>query len=823
MNRNDRHLLKIFAIMSILMFMMAKSVFSLPEVEEVVSGSADIQCPEANSMTINATDNTIINFTSFDILENESVFVTLPSVDSRILNRVTGNDASDLFGALSCNGLFILVNESGIHVGPNAQIDAGRLILSTRDITDSNFLSGNYLFQKMSQQQLDMLLLNEGTINITEGGYGVLIAGAVENKGIITAPASKIALAGGDAIRLDIAGGGLISVAIEMETASTIMDYQGNPITDQIKNTGTLEANGGTVILKAESVADVFEKVINLEGFVTANTVEQNGGTIRIVAEGDVRTNAEIRATNIEIGDPSQVTPDNLMMDGGFLQAEDTISIQVANDIVVNIVTAEEVNLTAGNSIDKRDDPAAIITGTRVNLKTNRFGGDSRPLNIDASELIINRASGVIDIAESTGIGTSVLLRGPPAGFGEIQYNKGASLTLDAEKVIISGTDPSYLYGDITFSSLECTVPDKIIYFEAGKTFTIRGTLKTQGAYARHVKLLSSEQGTQWNIYPQSTRDLTYTWVEDSLNLSTEKIMMTESTNRGNCTGWDPTGTWTGAVNSLWSNAGNWDDLGGATPGAGDSVLFDGTSAVDSTIDPGFAGTIDSMTINGYTGTITQNTGLTITGDYAQSSGTFTCTDPANNSFSAGGSFSLPGGTFNRYTGTGIDALNAYMIRDVYDLQAIKCSLASHYALNNNVSASGTTVWNEDQANPGTYFGFEPVGNAAAKFTGTLNGANFTISDLYIDRPATDYVGLFGYTYNQVRDIATLQNVGLAGGSVTGNDYTGSLVGCHQCIRSVLSDSITNSQAIGVAVNGGMYVGGLVGQIRKSNSDTVIS
>ena len=330
---NAKRFLKILSIMVAMIFATQQCVFALPKVDEIVSGDVDIEYRDTNSMTINATDNTVINFSSFDILANESVIVVLPSTDSRILNRVTGNNSSDLLGTLNCNGLFVLVNVSGIHVGPAAEINAGSLILATRGITDTDFLKGSYVFEKMSEDQLDMLLLNEGKITVAKGGFGVLIAGAVENKGIIAAPAGRIVLAGADAVKLDITADGLISVAIEAEAASSILDCNGDPVTEQIMNTGTIEANGGMVILKAESVTDVFRKAINLDGFIMANRMDDTEGVVRIVADNDVDIDGEVKASCVEIRNTDEQAPIHVSMGQGRVESGST---HLFGDIVLH-------------------------------------------------------------------------------------------------------------------------------------------------------------------------------------------------------------------------------------------------------------------------------------------------------------------------------------------------------------------------------------------------------------------------------------------------------------------------------------------------------
>ncbi|MGB2879301.1 MAG: GLUG motif-containing protein [Candidatus Omnitrophota bacterium] len=840
-------------------------VHPLPEVDEVVSGEAEIKITDSQTMNIDAANHTIINYTSFNINENEKVYINLPSRDSDILNRVTGKTPSYILGDLYCNGVCILVNASGIYVGQNANIDAAGLVLSTRDITDSDFISGNYVFKKLSDEQLDMLLLNEGTIKIHDGGFGVLIAGAVENRGTIICPAGKIVLAGGDAIKLDIAGNGLISVAILEETASKILDYEGNPITDQIKNSGRLEANGGTVILKAESVTDIFQCAINLEGFVMANKVEEKDGKICLVADSEVKLNAEMQATQIEISAGKiSGAPDRVHAKGDYLKVEapeinihseaitthiiDTDSginikelIEIPESNLIKLIGEDtgEVTYIKTHNItletprgDVNTAPGVVIPGNEVKVSARRIGSRDNPVNIDANLTYINRIQGDIIVSDMWGLGSTISIRGPdphPDSWGAVVYNGGSDLVLEAENVVLSGNEPVHLYGNITFHNLSCTVPGKEIYFEAGKTCTILGDLKMQGADAQHIKLLSSEEGSYWFIDARGGRDLTYTWVEDSYNLAPDEVMMTESTNRGGCFGWDPTATWTGAVDNLWSEPGNWIGLGGGViPGAGDDVVFDVTSSADSTIDQAF--TIASLTIDAaYGGTITQSGNLAVSGDYAQSGGTLSCTDPAAHSFTVGGSFNLTGGAFNRFTGTGTSG-DPFLVRDIYDLQAIDLRLYSYYSLNNNVDAAVTQSWNSDGA--GGYYGFNPIGSSSTWFSAVFDGRNNTISNLYINRPAETHIGLFARTRGGGQGI---RNVGLVGGSVTGGDRTGSLVGyveysviencyattdvtgTYRMVGGLVGSAsgngrITGSYAEGTVAGAGSNVGGLVGQ-----------
>ncbi|GEM_PF-1360613 len=136
---------------------------------------------------------------------------------------------------------------------------------------------------------------------------------------------------------------------------------------------------------------------------------------------------------------------------------------------------------------------------------------------------------------------------------------------------------------------------------------------------------------------------------------------------------------------------------------------------------------------------------------------------------------------------------NAYtVINDVNALQNMNSGLLGRYALGSDIDASATASWNSGA-------GFVPVGKAAAKFRGTLDGLGHTISGLYINRGATDDVGLFGNTSN-----ATIRNVGVTDADITGRYFVGGLVGYNY------GGTISNAYSTGT-VNGYSAVGGLVG------------
>lgn len=135
----------------------------------------------------------------------------------------------------------------------------------------------------------------------------------------------------------------------------------------------------------------------------------------------------------------------------------------------------------------------------------------------------------------------------------------------------------------------------------------------------------------------------------------------------------------------------------------------------------------------------------------------------------------------------------ATLIYDVNDLQDMNLDLAGDYELANDIDASATSGWHAGA-------GFIPIGNAGTKFTGTLAFRRHTISDLYINRPATDFVALFGYT-----DGATITNGILENPNITGNDCIAPVIGrAHGTIVSII-------EVINAIVEGDYYVSAFIG------------
>lgn len=139
-------------------------------------------------------------------------------------------------------------------------------------------------------------------------------------------------------------------------------------------------------------------------------------------------------------------------------------------------------------------------------------------------------------------------------------------------------------------------------------------------------------------------------------------------------------------------------------------------------------------------------------------------------------------------------------ITNVNELQAMEADLDGEYWLANDINAAATAGWNGGA-------GFVPIGQGAPYFTGSFDGKGYTISDLFINRPAEDYIGLFGCVHTAGGGVNII-DVTLADVDITGDDKVGALLG-H--IYGDLASEITDVIVSGT-VDGDDYVGGLIGQ-----------
>ncbi|MGH8119159.1 MAG: filamentous hemagglutinin N-terminal domain-containing protein, partial [Gammaproteobacteria bacterium] len=368
------------------LFLTSNIVFAGPEGGVVSAGQGDISTPDANTTNINQyTRNLVIDWRTFNIAVDETVQFLQPSSSATALNRIHDAHPSQIFGSLIANGNVFLLNGSGIFFSPTASVNVNSLIASTLNISDDDFMAGNLTFQAPPGQEGGMVV-NQGVIEAATGGSVTLMGGAVSNEGVILAHAGQVNLVAGNQVTIDFDGDGLMQFAINKEVFSNARNLDA-----AVKNSGTIDATGGTVLMAGSAAAEVFTNVVNNAGVVKAGRIENEGGVIRLVATGSGASVINTGTLNADAADSTS--------DGG------TIKITGGNVTQAGIVTANSTGGTGGQVTLQAADTTlvtgnAIISATSITSSPSQGeGGDGGEIGQGGTVHILGDKVGLLDMA----------------------------------------------------------------------------------------------------------------------------------------------------------------------------------------------------------------------------------------------------------------------------------------------------------------------------------------------------------------------------------------------------------------------------------------
>ena len=252
----------------------------------VVAGQASFNLT-GKTYSITNTPNTIINWQSFSVAADEITRFIQQSADSKVLNRITGQDPTQILGSLQSNGKVFLINPNGVLFGAGSRVDVNGLVASSLAISNTDFLAGKNNFVGAASAGK---VSNAGAITTPAGGQIFLIAPAVENSGVISAPNGDVVLAAGRSVQLFDSKDPNVQVVVSAPA-------------DQALNLGQIVAQGGRV--------GVYGALVSQRGGISANSaVRGANGQISLKASG---------TTLLEAGSSTTATGSNLNT-GGDIQ-----------------------------------------------------------------------------------------------------------------------------------------------------------------------------------------------------------------------------------------------------------------------------------------------------------------------------------------------------------------------------------------------------------------------------------------------------------------------------------------------------------------------
>ncbi|CAO3429269.1 MBG domain-containing protein [Azospirillum doebereinerae] len=699
---------------------------------------------------------------------------------------------------------------------------------------------------------------NQGTIN-ARGGDAVLASGA---KVTLNAGANghlKIEVDGATTAAL-VENGGLISAS----GGRVLMTAQGASaaVSSVVANTGTVEARtiggkAGTVALlagmqggevKVGGTIDASAPASTNRGGGNGGAVETSAAKVTVAPGAKVTTLAAKGKTGNWLIDPHDVTISAAAGSGGFTATTDDTVINVTT--LTNALASTGVTVSTGSTGTQTGNitvAAPISWSANTTLTLNAAGS----VFIDKDVTATGTSAGLA-LTFGTGYelrnGARVTLSGVGSGFAV----NGAAYTMirDATALqgigsgiglyaLAQGIDASATSGwnsgagfvpitgfDGTFAGLGHTV-DRLTINRPGQAVTgmfalTSGTLRD--LTLSNVSIVGS--GTVGSVAARlSGGSISNAHVTGSVTGNADQV--------GGLVGWNDLGTITGSSSAA------------TVSGAGETGGLVGRQRVGSITDSYATGAVTGTSdyVGGLIGDSSGNASLTnvyasgkVTGTTNVGglsggkivAGTVTTTGAYWDTGSTGQSTSDVGtgiATANartQATYTGFDFTNTWvmiagetrpMLRSQYStvittpaaLQLMAQDRTVGYKLGADINF-GTAFTADGGGNYAGLWGaggFVPVGGSGAHFTGSFDGQNHTITGLAIDRPSTTYVGLFGYAGTG----AAISNVTLSGGTVTGKDNVGSLVG--YLLGGTVTRAASGATVVGTGAGG--EVGGLIG------------
>lgn len=477
------------------------SVQSNPSGEIVIHGDVEFEADGDTLRIMQESDKSIIHWENFSIGSGESTIFEMPGESSASLNRVTGSGLSAIDGLLQANGNVWVINPNGIIVGPNGNIDAAGITLSTLDIDDNNFLQGGqYHFRGGSTAPI----INHGTVKTADRGEIFVVAHDIQQEGYMGAPDGRIILAGGSDVLINsgpngavfinstVAGGAHITHNGVSEAAEIGLHARnGNAFGMAVQINGTLRATnatndggriklvvegggginvGPTAVLEASgltggSIEAITDGAINIgspniraNGETTGGDIQVIGGQIEFLPGAGLEANGGVDGGNVRVGsdgsDGNAPTAALTLPAGSALSANGgnnggSVSMATSG----TLVAAGSVNSSGaagdGGTVNFAGHDVLIPEGALVNASGGNNGG-----NVVANAVNNMFIDGTIDAGGTNGTGGTIVLNAGDnllasqtsfvgargASGGTIVMNAGGELYL-AGAVDASGTD----------------------------------------------------------------------------------------------------------------------------------------------------------------------------------------------------------------------------------------------------------------------------------------------------------------------------------------------------------------------------------------------
>jgi filamentous hemagglutinin family protein len=474
--RNIFNARKLFLLVALCATARNENLFANPTGMTVVSGLATAQ-QSGSQLNVTTSQSALLNWSSFNIQQGETTTFIQPSVSSVVLNEIGGANPSQIFGNLNANGTVILANANGFYFGPNSMISVGGSFIATTAPLAPDFGAGSaWTFTGMPPLAS---IVNYGQIQVGSGKSLFLIAEQIDNHGELNAPGGDIGLyAGEDILVSDRPDGRGLSATVKVPSGS-------------VNNFGQITADAGTIALQA--------KVVNQDGIIQADSIQNQNGVIELVASDSLNLGADsqilARGDNSASGSSggsvtlqsannfSDSTGSQISVAGGS-QGGNGGSVEVSAPNILSLNSSMDASAQSGWSGGIFFlDPVNIVLGTStangaINVNS-AFAGFSQIL-LQASGSITLNAGKTWNLSSSTGESSGQLTL--EAG-GDITFGNNSKI-FDANNWSVT-LDAGYNFGS---STIQSGVGN--IFLNGGSGLSQNGTIQL---FAGSVNLLAGQ------------------------------------------------------------------------------------------------------------------------------------------------------------------------------------------------------------------------------------------------------------------------------------------------------------------------------------------
>lgn len=393
----------------------AAAAHAAPTGGTVAAGSATISASGTNTTITQTTPKAVVNWQGFDVQTAESVRFVQPNSSAVILNRVNSAQASQIQGKVTANGRVFLVNPNGIIFGQGSQVNVGGMVASTREISDANFLAGNYQFSGDSSATIS----NQGSISTNaDGGYVALLGANVSNDGLINARLGTVALAAGNTMTLDVAGDKLLNVTVDQGAVDAM-----------VRNGHMIKADGGQVLMTAKGAGNLMSNAVNNTGVIQAQSIQTKNGSIRLMADasggvvnvsgsvdasgpasGSTGGKVEILGKTVNLVNAKVTASGNAgggkVSVGGNVKGQGPLpNSQYTNVNSGTVINADATQAGHGGQIVIWSDVATVMGGT-LTARGGALSGDGGFIETSGKQLTLTDTASIITLAPNgkTGI-----------------------------------------------------------------------------------------------------------------------------------------------------------------------------------------------------------------------------------------------------------------------------------------------------------------------------------------------------------------------------------------------------------------------------------